>query len=158
MNKGEKHKAQDSMTTKSLLELQDKQNLQVVKAKFTHGIFTPLKPLKLQEGEEVVILLIGQDQGQHASKMGTVTKKRDRKQKRVSKLAAIKRKMNARTGLNKAERRIAIKAGLIDKDQEWFWTPEWQKKEREGDEDLKKGRYQEFSSIDDLFNDLENSL
>ena len=29
---------------------------------------------------------------------------------------------------------------FIDKSQLWFWTKEWQKKEREADEDIKKGR------------------
>ena len=29
---------------------------------------------------------------------------------------------------------------FIDKDQLWFWTKEWQKKEREADEDIRKGR------------------
>src|SRR5438874_2174149 len=29
----------------------------------------------------------------------------------------------------------------IDPDQAWFWTPEWQAKEREADEDYAAGRY-----------------
>lgn len=29
---------------------------------------------------------------------------------------------------------------LIDADQAWFWTPGWQKGEREADEDIKAGR------------------
>lgn len=29
---------------------------------------------------------------------------------------------------------------LIPRDQEWFWTKEWQKKEKEADEDIKLGR------------------
>lgn len=126
--------------TKSLLKLQDKHTLQAIKAKFTRGIFAPLKPLKLKEGDEVFILLIGQDQGQHASEVGTGTKKRESRQGRASQLSAIKRKMKARTGLNKAERKVAIKAGFIDKDQEWFWTPEWQAGEKEADEDERLGR------------------
>ena len=28
---------------------------------------------------------------------------------------------------------------LISKDQAWFWTKEWQKKEKEADEDIKTG-------------------
>lgn len=29
---------------------------------------------------------------------------------------------------------------VIPKDQAWFWTPEWQQKEREADEEIAQGR------------------
>ena len=32
------------------------------------------------------------------------------------------------------------KSVKIDPEDAWFWTPEWQKKEREADEDIKNGR------------------
>lgn len=31
-------------------------------------------------------------------------------------------------------------AKLISKDQAWFWTEEWQAKEREADQDIRRGR------------------
>jgi hypothetical protein len=31
-------------------------------------------------------------------------------------------------------------------DQAWFWTPEWQAKEREADEDIAAGRFERFYS------------
>lgn len=37
-----------------------------------------------------------------------------------------------------------------DPDQAWFWTPEWQAGEREADEDLQTGNYEDFDSIDDF--------
>ena len=43
---------------------------------------------------------------------------------------------------------------MISKDQSWFWTKEWQKKEREADEALKKGEYKEFKNAKDLIKDL----
>lgn len=43
---------------------------------------------------------------------------------------------------------------MISKDQAWFWAKEWQKKEREADEDLKKGKYKEFKNVKDLIKDL----
>jgi len=43
---------------------------------------------------------------------------------------------------------------LIPKDQLWFWTPEWQKKEREADEDIAQGRVKEFSTVEELLKDL----
>jgi len=33
---------------------------------------------------------------------------------------------------------------VIDPDQAWFWTPEWQAKEREADADLAAGRHSEI--------------
>lgn len=40
----------------------------------------------------------------------------------------------------------------IDPAQAWFWTPEWQAKERQVDDDLAAGRYQDFDNTDDFFN------
>jgi len=34
----------------------------------------------------------------------------------------------------------------VSRDQAWFWTREWQKKEREADRDLARGRYRDFRS------------
>jgi hypothetical protein len=36
--------------------------------------------------------------------------------------------------------------GPIDPDQAWFWTPEWQAKEREADADKAAGRVERFES------------
>jgi AbrB family looped-hinge helix DNA binding protein len=49
-----------------------------------------------------------------------------------------------------------IPASLIPKDQLWFWTPEWQKKEREVDEALARGEYKESDSVDALLEDLKS--
>jgi len=49
-----------------------------------------------------------------------------------------------------------IPASLIPKDQLWFWTPEWQKMEREADEDIAQGRVKEFSSVEDLLRELKS--
>lgn len=35
----------------------------------------------------------------------------------------------------------------IDPDQAWFWTDEWQQKEREADEDIAAGRYEESNEL-----------
>lgn len=34
---------------------------------------------------------------------------------------------------------VLIPKKLVPKDQEWFWTGEWQKKEKEADEAIRKG-------------------
>ena len=42
----------------------------------------------------------------------------------------------------------------IDTTQSWFWTEEWQAGEREVDEYIAAGEYEEFDSIDDMFDAL----
>ena len=43
---------------------------------------------------------------------------------------------------------------LIDADQAYFWTEEWQRGEREATEDIKRGRYKSFRSARALIADL----
>jgi len=43
---------------------------------------------------------------------------------------------------------------LIDKDQAYFWTKEWQEGELEADEDIKAGRVKAFDSVDELIEEL----
>jgi AbrB family looped-hinge helix DNA binding protein len=47
---------------------------------------------------------------------------------------------------------------LVDKSQAWFWSPAWQAAEREADEDLTAGRYDEFATMDDLIADLHRQV
>jgi hypothetical protein len=44
--------------------------------------------------------------------------------------------------------------GRIDPDQAWFWTREWQGREREADEDLAAGRVTRFESDEDFLAEL----
>lgn len=39
-------------------------------------------------------------------------------------------------------------------DQAWFWSPEWQAKEREADDELTAGQRTEFASAEDLLGHL----
>jgi hypothetical protein len=48
-----------------------------------------------------------------------------------------------------------ITAGRIDPDQSWFWTDEWQAREREADEDLAAGRTSVYASDDDFLAALD---
>jgi AbrB family looped-hinge helix DNA binding protein len=45
----------------------------------------------------------------------------------------------------------------IPKDQLWFWTPEWQKKEREADEEIAQGNLRTFDSVEELLKDLSST-
>lgn len=56
----------------------------------------------------------------------------------------------------KEDRTIVLRPGrLIDADEAFLYTPEWQAAEREADEDLAAGRYKDFETVDDLIADLE---
>ena len=41
-----------------------------------------------------------------------------------------------------------------DPDQAWYWTPEWQEKEHQADEEEAAGRYKDFSTMEDFIADL----
>jgi AbrB family looped-hinge helix DNA binding protein len=58
-------------------------------------------------------------------------------------------------GLDNDEIDIAIKAGLIDSEQAWWWREDWQKKEREAENNISEGKVSEaFNNIDELINHL----
>lgn len=48
-----------------------------------------------------------------------------------------------------------ITDGRIDPEQAWFWTREWQEREREADEDLAAGRSTRFESDDEFLTALD---
>ncbi|MEX0682918.1 MAG: AbrB/MazE/SpoVT family DNA-binding domain-containing protein [Dehalococcoidia bacterium] len=46
---------------------------------------------------------------------------------------------------------VMVPKKLVDADQAWFWTPEWQKGEREADEDKRAGRESgPFKTVEEL--------
>lgn len=48
-----------------------------------------------------------------------------------------------------------VPARLIPRDQLWFWTPEWQKRERQVETALDSGEYKETDDIETLLRDLK---
>jgi hypothetical protein len=42
--------------------------------------------------------------------------------------------------------------------QAWFWSREWQAKEREADEDYAAGRFDRFENDDDFIAELERRM
>lgn len=48
-----------------------------------------------------------------------------------------------------------VPVSLIPKDQLWYWTPEWQAKEREVDEALARGESKEAHSLAELLSELK---
>jgi antitoxin MazE len=51
---------------------------------------------------------------------------------------------------------VPITTIKVPRDQSWFWTKEWQEKEREADEDLVDGKFRDFNNLDDLMKDLNS--
>jgi len=50
-----------------------------------------------------------------------------------------------------------VPMAMVSKDQLWFWTPEWQAKEREAEEDIQAGRVETFRSADELTRSLRRA-
>ena len=46
----------------------------------------------------------------------------------------------------------------VPKDQEWYWTKQWQKWERQADEELARGEFKEFDSVEELIADLHSHI
>ena len=62
--------------------------------------------------------------------------------------------------VNKLSRELEVvkkeikKAVKISKDQAWFWSKNWQAKEKVADKAIKEGKTKTFSSMERLVNDL----
>ena len=52
------------------------------------------------------------------------------------------------------DRAVLMPKKLIDKNQAYFWTREWQEGEREADGDIKAGRVATFDSAEELIKNL----
>ena len=72
------------------------------------------------------------------------------------KIEQIQKDILQSQGLNQDEIKVACKVGLIDPDQAWWWTEEWQKSESEAERDIRKGKAKEFSKVQDLIKDLHS--
>ena len=46
----------------------------------------------------------------------------------------------------------------VPKDQEWFWTEEWQAGEREANEALARGDYLEFDTVEEALAELHRQV
>lgn len=56
------------------------------------------------------------------------------------KIAVIQKDLRRAKGLTEAEADVAAKAGLIARDQRWWWREHWQKGEREVEEEITQGK------------------
>lgn len=45
----------------------------------------------------------------------------------------------------------------IDPEQSWFWTPEWQAREKATQADIASGNYKEFATMEEFLAEMETS-
>ncbi len=45
---------------------------------------------------------------------------------------------------------------IIDRSQSWFWSKEWQEKEKEVEENIEEGKVYKVKNVDDLINKLDS--
>ncbi len=72
------------------------------------------------------------------------------------KIEAIQKDLKSAKGLTEAEAKVALKVGLIDPEQRWWWTEEWQRGERKAQQDIDRNRVDEFKSPEDLLKSLSS--
>jgi AbrB family looped-hinge helix DNA binding protein len=53
-------------------------------------------------------------------------------------------------------RLIPVKTIKVPRDQAWFWTPEWQAKEKQAEQNLFEGHSRDFDKLDDLLKELHS--
>ncbi len=87
-----------------------------------------------------------------------ITKLRERSQ--VTLPAEIVKKLDLKAGDNLEitleEDKIVIKpVVVIDRSQSWFWSKDWQAKEKEVEADIKSGRIRKAKGFKDLIEKLE---
>jgi len=70
------------------------------------------------------------------------------------KIAKINIDLANSSGLTKAEIDIAIGLDLIDSDQAYFWTEEWQEGYRQAQRDIEEGSYETFKDANSLLDYL----
>lgn len=73
-----------------------------------------------------------------------------------TKIAAIQKNLRRAKGLTRAEVDVAAKAGLIARDQRWWWMEEWQVGEREAQRDLDEGRVETYESAEAFLESLRS--
>lgn len=72
------------------------------------------------------------------------------------KITMMQKDLTTAEGLTETEANLAVKAGLIDVKQRWWWTEEWQSAEREAQKDIDEGRLEEFDNLNDFLKALQS--
>ena len=77
--------------------------------------------------------------------------------KTQAKIEKIKQDMAHSKGLSEEEISVAVKVGIIDPDQAWWWTEDWQKGEREAQREINEGKFMgPFSTVEQFKRAIES--
>ena len=123
--------------------------MSVVKVRPRHQITIPkeiFNKLHLEEGdfieakaEDQKIVLVPQKLSTKAN-VAPLTKQEQKILKRArAKIEKIKQDMVHSKGLSEEEIAVALKVRIIDNDQAWWWTEQWQKGERGAQKEINEG-------------------
>jgi len=83
--------------------------------------------------------------------------KKETLKKTQAKIEKIKQDMAHSKGLSEEKIAVAVKVGIIDHDQAWWWTEEWQKDEREAQKEINKGKLMvPFSTVEQFKSVIES--
>jgi hypothetical protein len=75
----------------------------------------------------------------------------------ATRLAALGRLLvDLADDLQTSQTGTTAKTKKVPKDQEWYWTKQWQKWERQAEEDIVAGRVKGFDTVEDLIADLNS--
>ncbi len=78
--------------------------------------------------------------------------------KTQAKIEKIKQDMVHSRGLSEEELAVAVKVGMIDNDQAWWWTEEWQKGEREAQKEINEDNFLgQFRTVEQFKTAIERS-
>ena len=75
---------------------------------------------------------------------------------RISKALRLKKGDHMLVRMVGKTRGVSACKPSFPRDQLWFWTPEWQRKEHEVDEALARGDFKETDSVEELLKDLKS--
>ncbi len=72
-------------------------------------------------------------------------------------ITVLKLKINDYIDIRTEDNKIILEPQImIPKDQAYFYTPEWQKEEKEASDDIKKGRVTKTRNLKELFKKLDS--
>jgi AbrB family looped-hinge helix DNA binding protein len=76
--------------------------------------------------------------------------------KTQAKIQKIKQDMAHSKGLSEEEIAVGVKVGMIDRDQAWWWTEEWQIGERAAQKEINEGKFMgPFSTMEQFKSAIE---
>ena len=73
------------------------------------------------------------------------------------KIVAIQKDLRSAKGLTRHEADLAVKTGLIARDQRWWWMENWQAGERKAQADLDERRVEVYESAEAFLESLNTT-